>query len=36
MLFAHLYLGEELQMLHFVGFAAVFAGVALLCKKMSV
>ena len=35
MLFAHLYLGEEIHTLHFVGFAAVFAGVALLCKKMS-
>ena len=35
MLFAHWYLGEEIQTLHFVGFAAVFVGVALLCKKMA-
>ncbi len=33
MLFAHFYLGEELQLFHFVAFAAVFSGIAMLCKK---
>ena len=33
MLFAHFYLGEELHLMHFIAFAAVFSGIAMLCKK---
>ena len=33
MLFAHFYLGEELHLMHFVAFVAVFSGIAMLCKK---
>lgn len=35
MLFAHFYLGEELQIVHFIAFIAVFSGIAMLCKKVS-